>query len=369
MKELFRLKNLAFVGVVALVAVLVWLAVAVCIPTFHAPETEQQLYTIRHQDRRDNNPLYADLLLLSIKRNGGYLVLGTSESNGRAKGNYFDFLNADTAIHCGFSVIAGAGRTSCTYFPLIQSNENVKGLKLIFFLNPAYGCNKLSASNADYFNRYVSYTAYKQSNKPKNQDVANVLKTNKRQIFFMERVGDFFGFHLDKLRRKYYQDLRFKLDSTQFQENLTWLDSFAIARMPRSCDCPDSSRYNYQLNVAAGFDVHSYTLYPHPEEPYRSDELRTMIRLCKVRGVEVVFIAGPYNHIAFEKVHPSELPKMQQVSQNMLRVLNEEGAEYIDCTDLSAEPGVFEDWQHHSSYGAFLIYQKIKAYVLEKENR
>ena len=182
MKELYRLKNLAFIGVVTLFAVLVWLAVAWCIPTFRAPETEQQLYAIRHQELRDNNPLYTDLLLQSIKRNGGYLVLGTSESNGRAKGNYFDFLNADTAIHGGFSVIAGAGRTPCTYFPLIQSNANVKGLKVIFFLNPSYGCGKLAASNADYFNRYVSYTAYKRANKPKNQDVANILKTNKGQI-------------------------------------------------------------------------------------------------------------------------------------------------------------------------------------------
>ena len=369
MKEVYRLKNLARIGVVALAAVVFWLLVAVCIPTFRAPKTNGQLYTIRHQDLRDNNPLYTDLLLQSIKKNGGYLVLGTSESNGRAKGNYYDFLNADTAIHCGFSVIAGAGRTTCTYFPLIQSNENVKGLKVIFFLNPSYGCNKLAASNADYFNRYVSYTAYKRANRPKNQDVAEILKTNKRQIFFMDRVGDFFGFHLDKLRRKYYQDLAFRLDDSDFFESIVWLDRAAIAAMPLNGTPPDSSRYNYGLNVASGFDVHSYTLYPHPEDPYRSDELRTMIRLCKQRGVDVVFVAGPYNHIAFEKVHPSELPKMQQVSQNMLRVLNEESAEYIDCTDLSAVPGVFEDWQHHSSYGAFLIYQRIKSYVLEKEGR
>jgi hypothetical protein len=53
----------------------------------------------------------------------------------------------------------------------------------------------------------------------------------------------------------------------------------------------------------------------------------------------------------------------------MLRVLDEEGAAYIDCTCLSTVPGVFEDWQHHTSYGAFLIYQKIKDYVLEKESR
>lgn len=368
MKEVYRLKNLARIGVVALAAVVFWLLVAVCIPTFRAPKTNGQLYTIRHQDLRDNNPLYTDLLLQSIKKNGGYLVLGTSESNGRAKGNYYDFLNADTAIHCGFSVIAGAGRTTCTYFPLIQSNENVKGLKVIFFLNPSYGCNKLAASNADYFNRYVSYTAYKRANRPKNQDVAEILKTNKRQIFFMDRVGDFFGFHLDQLRRKYYQDLAFRLDDSDFFESIVWLERAAIAAMPLNGTPPDSSRYNYRLNVASGFDVHSYTLYPHPEDPYRSDELRTMIRLCKQRGVDVVFVAGPYNHIAFEKVHPSELPKMQQVSKNMLRVLEEEGADYIDCTDLSAEPGVFEDWQHHSSYGAFLIYQRIKSYVLEKEN-
>lgn len=369
MKEVYRLKNLARVGVIALTAVAFWLLVAVCIPTFRAPKTTGQLYTIRHQELRDNNQLYTDLLLESIQRNNGYLVLGTSESNSRPKGNYFDFLNADTAIHCGFSVIAGAGRTPCTYFPLIQSNEIVKGLKVIFFLNPSYGCGKLAASNADYFNRYVSYTAYKRVNKPVNQDVANVLKTNKRQIFFMDRVGDFFGFHLDKLRRKYYQDLRFRIDSAQFQENLTWFDSAAIARLPRSCERPGSSRYNYRLNVAAGFDVHSYTLWPHPEESYRFDELRTMIRLCKERGVEVVFIAGPYNHIAFAQVHPSELPKIQQVSENLLRVLDEEGAEYIDCTDLSTVPGVFADWQHHTSYGGYLIYQKIRDYVLEKENR
>ena len=53
----------------------------------------------------------------------------------------------------------------------------------------------------------------------------------------------------------------------------------------------------------------------------------------------------------------------------MLRVLDEEGANYIDCTDLSTVPGVFEDWQHHTSYGAYLMYQKIKSYVLEKESR
>lgn len=369
MKKMYRLKTLAWMGVTVLVALLFWLVLACFIPTFRTPEVSKQLYTIRHQDLRDNNALYTDLLLESIEKCGGYLILGTSESNERTKGNYFDYLNTDTALHCGFSVIAGAGRTPCTYFPLIQSNDNVKGLKVIFFLNPSYGCGKLAYNNADYFSRYVSHTLYRQANRPKNQDVENILKVNKKQEIFVDRVGDYLGSHIDKLRRKYYQDMRFRLDSAKFFGSLTWLDSAKVSRMPQSCGRPDSNRYNYRLNVAAGFDVHSYTLWPHPEESYRCDELRTMIRLCKERGVDIVFVAGPYNHIAYAKVHPTELPKIQQVSQNMLRVLDEEGAEYIDCTDLSVVPGVFDDWQHHTSYGAFLIYQKIKKYVLEKENR
>ena len=363
------MKMLAWIGVTVVAALLFWVVIACLIPTFRAPEASKQLYTIRHQELRDNNVLYTDLLLKSIKKQNGYLVLGTSESNARTKGNYYDFLNTDTTIHCGFSVIAGAGRTPCTYFSLIQSNENIKGLKMIFFLNPSYGCGKLASSNVDYFNRYVSPTIYRLSNKPKNQDVDNILKQNEEKIFILDRVGDCLDYYWVRVRRKFYQDLRFRFDEEKFSESLTWLDSAMVIGLPRTCAHPDSSRYNYRLNVAASFDVHSYTLWPHPEETYRQDELRTMIRLCRERGVDVVFVAGPYNHIAYSKVHPSELPKIQQVVENMQRVLDEEGAKYIDCTDLSTVPGVFEDWQHHTSYGAYLMYQKIKAYVLEKESR
>lgn len=366
MKKLYQLKVLAWVGVTTLVALLLWMVVACLIPTFHAPEFDQQLYTIRHQDLRDNNPLYTDLLLKSIKKNNGYLVLGTSESHTHENANYFDFLNEDTSLHCGFSVIAGAGRTPCVYFPLIQSNDNVKGLKVIFFLNPAYGCGKVASSNVDYFNRYVSPTIYKRSNHPKNQDVDDILQKNKGNI--LDRIEDELYYHFDNIRRKYYQDLRFRIHEEKFSEELTWINPAFVESLPSNGDRPDSSQHNYQLNVSADFDVHSYTLHPHPEETYRADELRTMIQLCKERSIDIVFVAGPYNHIAFAQVHPDELPKMQQVTKDMLRVLNEEGAKYIDCTDLSTVPGTFRDWQHHTSYGGYLIYQRIKDYV-EKENR
>ena len=372
MKEVYRLRFLAWIGVVVMVAVAFWLVVALLIPTFRAPqcpEWDGQLYTIRHQELRDNNPLYTDLLLMSVKRNGGWLVLGTSESNARPKGNYYDFLNADTSLRCGFSVIAGAGRTACTYFTLIQSNEHVRGLKVIFFLNPSYGCGKLAYSNVDYFPRYVSSTVYREANRPVDQDVDRILEANQPKVAWGDRMGDWLACHTDRLRRKYSQDLVFALNPGKFGKTLTWLDSARVSKLPQSCGRPDSSRYNYALNVEAGFDVHSYTLWPHPESSYRTEELRTMIRLCKERGVDIVFVAGPYNEIAYRKVHPQELPKIQKVSADMLQVLEEEGAAYIDCTGLSSKPGVFADWQHHTSYGAYLIYQKIKDYVLEKENR
>lgn len=368
MKEMYRLKNLARIGVVALASLLVWGVVAWCIPAFRAPESSHQLYTIRHQELRDNNPLYTDLLLRSIKHHNGYLILGTSETKLKPEGNYFDFLNSDTALHCGFSVISGAGRTPCVYFPLIQSNENVKDLKVIFYLNPSYGCSKLASSNADYFHRYVSCSEYKKANNTDNQDINNILKVNRRNISFMDRMGDGLGYYVDKTRRKYYQDLRFHFLRDAFEKDLKWQDTMSFIPLPDHAPRPDSSLYRYDLNVLQSFDIHSYTLTPHPEETYRADELRTMIRLCKERGVDIVFVVGPYNQIAYSKVYPSEVANIQKVSTNILKVLKEEGAAHIDCIDLSTIPGTFDDWQHHSSYGAYLIYQKIKEYVLEKES-
>ena len=372
MKKLYRLKVLSRVGLLAMAAVVFWLVVALLIPTFHVPECpewEGQLYTIRHQELRDNNTLYTDMLLKSIKRNRGWLVLGTSETNARPKGNYYDFLNADTSLRCGFSVIAGAGRTACTYFPLIQSNDNVNNLKVLYFINPSYGCGKLAFSNVDYFDRYVSSAAYIDANRPKNQDVERILQQNQGTLKWFGRVVELSSYKMDKLRRKYYQDLMFWMKPEQFGQGLVWLDSAKLAQLSTSCDRPDRSCYNYSLNVAADFDVYSYTLWPHPESSYRTDELRTMIRLCKERDVDIVYVLGPYNQIAYKKIHPDELPKIQAVSADLARVLREENAPYIDCTDLSAEPGVFADWQHHTSYGGYLIYQKIKDYVQEKENR
>ncbi len=367
--KMYRMKNMAFVGVVALVAVAAWMLASLCIPTFRYSATDRQLYTIRHQELRDNNTLYTDLFLQSIKANNGYLVLGTSESGSVTGGNYFDFLNADTALDVRFSVVAGAGRTACTHFPLICGNDNVENLKVIYYVNPAYWCNKLASSNEDYFMRYTSYAAMWSAGVGGDKYVEEVIRANRRNVTMSDRSADFLAFYFDKIRRKYYQDLVFAIDSMEFKKTLNFVKPQSDVLKSVSSALPDSSEYNYTYNVSGAFDINSYSLNVNTESPYRYDELRAMIHLCRERKVDIVFVVGPYNHIAFSNANSSELASMQSVCKKILRLLDEEGAAYIDASDISSVPGTFSDWQHHSNYGAYLLYQKIKNYVVEKENR
>lgn len=367
--NMYRMKNMAFVGIVALVAVAFWMLASLCIPAFKYPSLDKQLYTIRHQELRDNNALYTDLFLQSIKDNNGYLVLGTSESGSVTGGNYFDFLNADTTLDVRFSVVAGAGRTACTYFPLICGNENVENLKVIYYVNPAYWCNKLASSNEDYFMRYTSYAAMWSAGVGGDKYVDDVIKANRRNVTISDRAADFLSYYFDKIRRKYYQDLVFDMDTSKFERTLAYVKPQSEEQKSISFTKPDSSAYNYIYNVSSTFDINSYSLNVNTESSYRYDELRAMIHLCRERKVDVVFVVGPYNHIAFSKANSSELADMQSVCTNILALFDEENAAYIDATEISPVSGTFSDWQHHSSYGAYLIYQIIKKYVVEKENR
>ena len=369
MKRMYQLKVLAWIGSVVLASVLAFLLLAWIIPPFKAPEPDQQLYTIRHQELRDNNPLYTDLFLQSIKRNNGYLVLGTSESNNLTEGNYYDFLNADTSLNVGFSVVAGAGRTPCTYFPLMQSNENVRGLKVIFMINPRYWCTPYARSNKQYFSRYVSIAEYKRANRPKNKRVDDILKVNHSHIPLVNRIGDGTALFLDRVRRKYYQDLVFDLKPDKFSKSLRFFGEKKKLDEYPHFGVIDSMHYNFEYNVAKGYNVSDNLFYVDTSVAYRYDELRAMISVCKEHDVDITFVVGPYNKVAFEKTCPDEVPRLDKVCQNIKDICWQENVPFIDATDLSGTPGAFKDIQHHSSYGAYFIYLKIKNYVLEKENR
>ena len=46
----------------------------------------------------------------------------------------------------------------------------------------------------------------------------------------------------------------------------------------------------------------------------------------------------------------------QGVVNNIKTLLEKENAKYIDLSSVSDKAGAFNDLQHHSSYGGFLIY-------------
>ena len=367
MKRMYQLKNLAFVGASVLVVLTALSVLSVCIPSFRASVPKQQLYTIRHQELRDNNPLFTDLFLQSIQKNNGYLILGSSESDYLPTGNYTDFLNADTTLPF-FSVMAGAGKTSACYFPLFLSNDNVENLKVLYFVNPAFWCNKKAHSGDIYFHRYTSYTCYRRANRPKDEKLTQLFKINLRNARPDERIGDFFEYYTDRIRRKYYQDLANHLDSTKFYSKLIWIVPKNQFGSHIGHDIIDSAQHDFQFNMSKSFDRSLYRLSVDTNATYRYEELRATIAVCKARHIDITFIVGPYNQIAMQNSTPDEVQRFERVCHNIRQILDQENMPYIDATDLSGMQGTFSDWQHHSSYGAYLIYKKIREYVLEKEN-
>ena len=215
----------------------------------------------------------------------------------------------------------------------------------------------------------ASAVEYQRANRPKNGQVDDILKVNRKNATLSYRVGEWGYFVLDRARRKYYQDLIFDLNPKKFQKSL-----HHFWTRPGFDEYPnfgkvDSAAYDFRYNVALPVETHLGALSVDTSITYRYDELHTMITLCREHCVDITFVIGPYNRIALQKTCPEEVANLETVCRNIKQMCQQEGVPYIDATDLSSRLGAFNDYQHHSSYGAYLIYQKIKEYVLEKENR
>ena len=142
-----------FIGVslVVLLVVSKWV-----IPEFKAESAQKQIYTLKGTHTKYNDPEFAHFIE-SIKQNNGYLCLGTSESTELVGGNYYYFLSRDQDLP-QFSMLSGAGRTCGIYAPLFLHNKAlVKGMKLIYIINPVYWRNDLSRVNKPYWKRYSNY--------------------------------------------------------------------------------------------------------------------------------------------------------------------------------------------------------------------
>mgnify|MGYP006107622923 CR=1 FL=1 len=94
-QSFYKTKALVNNGIFIILCALFLLIAGYFIPDFTGQEFKEQIYTLNGFNTKHNDPANVSDFYLSIKRNNGFLILGTSESTTIKGGNYYDFLNND----------------------------------------------------------------------------------------------------------------------------------------------------------------------------------------------------------------------------------------------------------------------------------
>jgi hypothetical protein len=366
----YKTRALANNGKFLLTVVALWVLFGkLLIPLYTPDEQGKQIYNLKGTTLKYDDHESVSHFLKSIKSNNGVLVLGTSESGTHAEGNYYDFINNDPDIKTGkMSVLAGAGRTCGIHIPmLLNHREEVDSLKLVYFINPIYWRLYFSDVSEYYWDRYVNYNVAKNVQLSDEEREAyygpvqayfDSLSEDKKVSLIMDDV-------IRRNRRAYFQDLRYSLNPEAYYNDLEYLE-------PNSKKLESFHKFgqvDYDLMDTTWNVLKSYLpnrgFRPIEEsDHYRYDELRSFVRLCKYLNIDATFVVGPYNQQFISKY--GGVPAFQRVVDNVKLILKQEDAQFIDASVISNETGAFSDFQHHSSYGAYLIYQQIKDELYER---
>jgi hypothetical protein len=372
-RSIYKTKNLANNGIFIVISGLCLLIVGYCIPGIKSGNIKQQIYTLNGLKTKYNDHLEVSDFYQSIKKNKGYLVLGTSETTRIDGGNYYDFLNNDREIGVHkFSLLAGAGRTCGTHIPLLLHHRTeVDSLKIIYFINPVYWRTDLCDGSVAYWNRYNNYKMCNDVNLSSSErddffnpviDYNNKLNWFNKGVFYTEGI-------IRTARRNYFHKLRFNLNPEEYASQFSFVSSTKF-------DYTKSSLYgkaNIETidtvwNTSKSFTHKDWFKPINKASNYRYEELSSFLNLCKSLDIQATFIIGPYNEQFIKHYDPNSVADYKSTTQNIKQLLIDHNAEFIDATDISPVIGAFIDHQHHSSYGAFLIYLKIKHHLNEKEN-
>jgi hypothetical protein len=359
-------KNGIFISICLGIALVLSLFV---IPDFNVGKGGGQLYQVRGEYVKYNDHEYVSQFFRSIQRQRGVLILGTSESSPYPDGNYFDYLNQDPDLkETRFSVLGGAGRTCGLHIPtFLRHRTELKGLKVVYFINPIYWRNGLSEMGPSYWERDHDY-----------QELADIeLTAKERERYFMpvqvfmdsystqQRQNSYLNKVMRDLRKPYYQDARYLIEPNLYTDGLKWVPkNTGNLKQFKNFGTYDPSEIDTSWNVTKEFMQHKVFRSIDVKSNYRKMELESFIHLCQDLEIDVTFIVGPYNKKFIEK-HESSA-EIENVVVSIKTLLNENNASYIDASDLSNEVGAFNDFQHHSNYGAYLIYKKIKQHYLER---
>ncbi|MCD4725274.1 MAG: hypothetical protein K8R63_10585 [Bacteroidales bacterium] len=371
-RYIYKTKTLSEYGLFLFISLIVLLISGnILIPEYPASHIEKQLLNLNGKYFKYNDNPQVSEFIGSVKRNNGYICLGTSETTTRKDGNYYEFLDQDTSLKIRFSVLGGAGRSCGIHIPmLLNHKKEVDSLKIIYLINPVYWRSKLNGFDKGYWIRYNNYAVYRKLklNNEEYKDIlgvvepyGDVLNPGEKFLFTME-------YWLRKIRKPFFQDLRYWLFPDKYEEDLfyqaeekTGFSSFA------NFGKIDTAYIDSSWNVSYEFLSRKW-LNPISDNDYRNRELTAFIELCNELDVEVTYVLGPVNTTYIKKYHPPYLDGYLNTVNHIRNILLENNTDFIDATDISDVPGAFVDNQHHSSYGAYLIYLKIKNHINAKDS-
>ena len=322
------------------------------IPAFTPPAPEGPCATVNGRSWRHDDAAAVSYFLASLREHDGVLCLGTSETTTLAGGNWPDFLNAVEPRH---AVLAGAGRTAGVWLPVLaQHQEELRGLRLIFYINPVYWNAEHGPVNPTYWSRYVDPRLMAEREEIP-EDLWRPVNQAWQALPLTERYSP--ASFLRAVRAKWFLDLRHHLQPETFT---------AAFRPVKRWTGPVPSAPDPRIDLAHGID----SMFHHAEwfRPVssdlevleaRDDELRAFIRACTEWGIEATFVLGPHN-APFMRWHAPEAESgYVELGEHLAALLDSERATWVDARSVSSVPGAFRDHQHHSSFGAALIAEQI----------
>lgn len=303
----------------------------------------------RHDDAAE-----VGYFLASLRDHGGVLCLGTSETTGLPAGNWPDFLNATDPRH---AVLAGAGRTAGVYLPILARHASeLRGLRLIYYINPVYWNAEHGPVNGTYWDRYVD---------PLLLHGADSLPSAIRQPIEDGRAALGASRRLNpsglvrRARKAWYKDVRRWFNPADFTAAFSPIRRWEGEPPPAPSPSLDPER-----GVESSFQ-HAEWFQPISDDAdvveRRNNELRGFIAACDRWGIEATFILGPHNAPFIRHHAPEAEAGYAELGNDLAQILIDHQAHWVDARPISHVPGAFRDHQHHSSYGAALIAQLLLA--------
>ena len=312
------------------------------------------------------NTRYFHHYLQQVKSNNGYLMLGTSESGTLEGANYWHWWNGDTAIDQKMSVLSGAGRCPDVFFPHVTASpESWRDVRVLLFLNPTYWRKKLNEPREIYQTRYLDkgFILTQESELKRYEAFDWYGKIFKDHETLRARVNQL-GHYTDWLRSFFYTDFQILLETKASPYN-NRLDTFQMLKNPEQY----LPKLDTTLNVSNAFRESQEQLwFPviDTASTYRSNVLSTFLQALQKSGAKVTVVIGPYNQYLAESTDQiNKLPAYERLHQSLQDTLEKYSVPTVDLWHLSDQNNTFREFEHHSMYGGYLIYEELKKQLHE----